>query len=75
MGSGRKLGVDEKKIILNLAQKNKPKSEISRIANMSRKMLANFFKDPGKYSTKKYSGRPKAVSARQKRATLRTCLE
>jgi hypothetical protein len=37
----------------------------------SRKVIANFLKDPGMYGTEKSSGRPEAVSARETRAILK----
>lgn len=72
MCSGRELSVDEKTIVIvNLVQKNKSKSETSRVLNRSRRVIANFPKDSEKYSTKKSSGRPGAVSACEELAILR----
>ena len=71
MGRGKKLSKEEIQTILQLRNQKLSISKIAKCMNRSRKVIYNLFKNVKNYGTKKSSGRPRAISAREKRAILR----
>jgi transposase len=71
MPRGLKLNDSEIKVINNLHAKSTKISKIAELLNRSRKVISNYLKDPDKYRKKHGGGRPRAISARDRRALLR----
>ncbi|CAK9806981.1 Transposable element Tc3 transposase [Anthophora quadrimaculata] len=71
MGRGKQLNSEEIQTILKLKKENFTISKIAKILSRSRKVIYNLLKDVNNYGTKKSSGRPSAISTREKRAILR----